>query len=254
MGESLRFGTDSFKSALSCKSKRIGLRARRHMKTFTHRFVIVNRDGVILRRLACGGLFSWGQVEFLPRALEALRMLAEHGFGVLMLCRQSGAAKRLLSPHQMRRIAQRLRLEVALSGGKIEKVYCCAHAEQEGCNCRSADAELIHGALEEFGLNAAETFFVSDSKDEVEAAAAQGCPGILVQRDAFLRICHAEDVGLEIASSLYEAAERIISLAGEQVPENAVATETAAPVEEALPVQARPTRDALHWLHHGPAE
>jgi histidinol phosphatase-like enzyme len=91
------------------------------------RYVLMDRDGVIGRRIAGGLVASWNQFEFLPGALAGLRFLAEHNFRVLVVSNQPGVDMGLLSAAELRALTQRMLLEVALAGGSIEQVYYCAH-------------------------------------------------------------------------------------------------------------------------------
>jgi D-glycero-D-manno-heptose 1,7-bisphosphate phosphatase len=175
------------------------------------RCVLVGRDGVINRRLACGEVLSWKQIEFLPRALDGLRLLAEHGHDVLVISNQQGVGKGLLCPHELHRLTRRLLLEVALAGGKIDKVYYCTHAPTDGCGCRAPRPGLLRRAMAEYALRAADTYVISDSSEDMEAAAVAGCPAILLQRNAFLTSgVNGDGGGVEIASNLHEAAELIV--------------------------------------------
>lgn len=53
------------------------------------RCVLLDRDGVINRRIPNGYVTSWEQFEFLPRALDALRLLAEGGHRALVVSNQA---------------------------------------------------------------------------------------------------------------------------------------------------------------------
>jgi histidinol-phosphate phosphatase family protein len=175
-----------------------------------HRYVVLRRDGVLIRRLARGDIRSWNQVEFLPRALDGLRLLAANDYGVLVMASQPHIGKGLHYTDELELLTQRLLLEVALERGRIDKVYYCTHTTSENGHIRGPARELLGRALGEHGLRAAVTSFISDSIDDLTVAAAMGCPGILLRRDAFLRPRAAEDAGHEVATSLYEAAERIV--------------------------------------------
>jgi D-glycero-D-manno-heptose 1,7-bisphosphate phosphatase len=185
------------------------------MERAVQRCVVVGRDGVILRRLANGRVLSWREMEFLPRALDGLRLLANYGFGVLVVPNQECAEKGWLRPHEQQQVARRLMLEAALAGGRIDQLYHCVHAQVEACNCRSPQSGLLRRAVAEHALVAAETYVIGASAEEMEAAAVAGCPAILLRRDAFLDSGAAESGGSEASvGSLYEAAEIIVKRNG----------------------------------------
>lgn len=173
--------------------------------------VILGRDGVINRRVKPGGVRCWQQFEFLPRTLEALRLLAQNGFGVVVSSRQECPGNGGPSANELEKLTRRFLLEVALAGGKIDRVYHCTHSAAAECDCLAPQPNLVRRVLADYGLQAEETYFLSDSIEDVEAAGVAGCRAILLRRDAFLTSGEPGSGGCgEIATNLYEAVERIL--------------------------------------------
>ncbi|HEY2461187.1 MAG TPA: HAD family hydrolase [Candidatus Acidoferrum sp.] len=190
------------------------------MGALKQQFVLLDRDGVINRRVRGGYVTSWDDFEFLPRALDALRLFAENGYATMVISNQACVGKGLLSASGLDAITRRLLLEVALSGGNISQIYYCPHTEQDGCSCRKPKPGLIERARTEHSFLPEETFLVGDSVSDQIAAEAAGCSSILIQRDAFLHSRNGESKLRNVATSLYEAAEMILAsqhvLAGAQ--------------------------------------
>src|SRR5947209_5658012 len=92
------------------------------------RYVLMEREGIINRRGHCGGVKSWEQFEFLPRALDALRLLAENDYVALIVSSQPGVGQGGLLQKDLEAVTRRLLLEVALSDGNIADAYYCLHA------------------------------------------------------------------------------------------------------------------------------
>ena len=181
-------------------------------------YILVDRDAIMLSLVNSYGVSSGKQVEFLPRALHGLRSLTQHGYGVLVLCYEGCAGSDALRPHQLRQIEHRFRLEIALAGGKIERLYCCAHKTERACHSHRPALGLALRALGDFGLNASHTHIVTPSEEHLDAALSAGCPGVLLRREAFLRSETSLVGSAVVASDLLEAAEWVVSLAGTQVP------------------------------------
>jgi D-glycero-D-manno-heptose 1,7-bisphosphate phosphatase len=176
------------------------------------RYVLLEREGVISLRNAGGDARCRPQFEFLPRALDALRLLAAEDYAGIIVSRQSWACKGLGSSSELDVITRRLLLEVALSDGHIAGVYYCRHKDEDACNCYAPSGGLIARAKAEHGFTLEDTYFVGEKELGLGAAIAAGCPSIRIQRDAFLQ---AETGGKEaggVASSLYEAVEQILAL------------------------------------------
>lgn len=175
------------------------------------RYVLLDRDGVISRRNSNGHANSWDQFEFLPRALEAMRLLAVNDYAGIVISRQTCAGDREKSSSELDVLTRRFLTEVALSEGHIAKVYYCRHGKEDQCTCYRPSVGLIERAREEHGFRLEETYFIGEREPDLRAAAAAGCPCIRIQRDAFLQ-CHAMcEEPHRAASSLYEAAERIVA-------------------------------------------
>jgi D-glycero-D-manno-heptose 1,7-bisphosphate phosphatase len=182
------------------------------MKKDRERAIILMRDGVINRRAGIGCVRDWQQFDFLPGALKGLRLLAEYKFTVLVIANQDSLEKGQRSPNELRRVTQRMLLEVALAGGNIEKVHCRPDEPYENRYCPTPLVGLLMQAITEHGLCVEETYLVSDSAEDLVVGKQIGCPTVELRRDAFLNEgLSASDGHHEIASNLYEAAERIVS-------------------------------------------
>jgi D-glycero-D-manno-heptose 1,7-bisphosphate phosphatase len=177
------------------------------------RYVLLERDGVINRRLPAGYVPSWERFQFLPRALEALRLFAQHGYTALVISNQSCVGQGLLAPSALESITRRFLMEVALTGGNIGQVYYCKHSEEEHCSCRKPLPGLVVRARVEHRFTAEETYFVGNSESDIAAAGAAGCPAIMIRRGAFLdRYKPGVPNQPIITSNLHEAAELIVAL------------------------------------------
>lgn len=176
------------------------------------RYILLDRDGVINRRRADVHAPCWEAFEFLPRALEALRLLAVHRYAGIVISRQPCGGDGLQTSAELDAITRRFLMEVAISEGHIAQVYYCRHEEEDGCNCYEPNAGLIARAKSDHGFRVQETYFVSGSEFELDAAAAAGCPCVRIQRDAFLQTRQEDEEPCTVASSLYDAAEQILAL------------------------------------------
>lgn len=106
------------------------------MSVAKKRYVLLDRDGVINQRMPGRYVTSWSQFQFLPRVLEGLRLLADHGYTAIILSNQACVSEGILSSKDLDVITHRFMLEVALSGGHIAQVYYCRHSPQDECGCR----------------------------------------------------------------------------------------------------------------------
>jgi D-glycero-D-manno-heptose 1,7-bisphosphate phosphatase len=176
-------------------------------------YILLDRDGVINRRMPHGYVTSWTQFEFLPRAVDALKLLAAKGYKVIVVSNQACVSKGLMSSDALADVTRRFLEEVENNGGRIDGVYYCPHQDRDGCDCRKPKPGLLLQAQREHGFALAETFMVGDSEGDLMAAHEAGCPAILVGTGEPAR---AEAQLLPygpraIAEDLYEAVQLVLS-------------------------------------------
>jgi D-glycero-D-manno-heptose 1,7-bisphosphate phosphatase len=138
--------------------------------------VILDRDGVLNRKPPRAHYVrSWDEFEWLPGAREALRLLNESGYRVVVVSNQAGIARGAMTENQLGDIHRRMRQEARLAGGEIEAVYYCAHDWGAGCECRKPNPGMLFQAQRELHLDLSRTLFVGDDPRDREAAERAGC-------------------------------------------------------------------------------
>lgn len=138
--------------------------------------VVLDRDGVLNKRPAKAQYVrSWNEFEWLPGAKEALRLLKENGYRVIVVSNQAGIGRGYMTEDDLLRIHERMKTEAAEAGGEIEAIYYCPHDWNEGCECRKPKPGLLFQAQRELNLDLSRTPFVGDDERDAEAADAAGC-------------------------------------------------------------------------------
>ena len=135
--------------------------------------VLLDRDGVIIENRD-NYVRSWADVSIYPQALEALARLHEAGYPVALVTNQSAVGRGLLSLAEARQINGRLVGAIERAGGRVEDVYMCPHAPDEGCNCRKPRPGLIWQAAEELGLDLSGSVLIGDALSDLEAGQRAG--------------------------------------------------------------------------------
>jgi D-glycero-D-manno-heptose 1,7-bisphosphate phosphatase len=143
-------------------------------------FVLLDRDGVINRRIVGGYVTCWEKFVFLPDALPALRLLTTHNYHVIVVSNQAGVGKGLMTAANLQEITGKFIGEVERNGGRIRSVYYCTHRAEDDCQCRKPKLGLLITAQAEHHFKFEDTFFIGDSESDLLAAQAVGCPFILV--------------------------------------------------------------------------
>jgi D-glycero-D-manno-heptose 1,7-bisphosphate phosphatase len=179
-----------------------------------NKFVLLDRDGVINRHIPGGYVTSWAEFEFLPWALQGLRMLAQNGYGVLIASNQACVGKGLLSEHGLDSITKQFVSEVRSAGGDIRGVFYCTHLAEANCDCRKPQPGLLLRAQSAYGFHFADTFVVGDSTSDLDAARRVGAPAVLIAPEADGKV---SGWGPRAVGSLYEAVEFILATEAENI-------------------------------------
>jgi len=145
-----------------------------HMK-----LVILDRDGTINR---ASDEFVKSPEEWLPLAgsLEAISRLNHAGFHVVLATNQSGLGRGLFDMAALNAVHSHMVKTLATAGGRIDAIFYCPHAPDEGCNCRKPAPGLLHQIQERYGIDLKGVPYVGDSLRDMQAAHAAGCAPHLV--------------------------------------------------------------------------
>ena len=145
------------------------------------RIIILDRDGVINRKPAKADYVKkWEEFEFLPGAIDAVKMLNEKGFSVFIITNQAGIARKLMTESDLRNIHNNMKDEMETKGAKIERIYYCPHGWDDGCECRKPKPGMFYEVARDYNINLTKTVFIGDDERDLEAGNAAGCHTILV--------------------------------------------------------------------------
>jgi histidinol-phosphate phosphatase family protein len=143
--------------------------------------VILDRDGVLNKRPPRAEYVRRPEeFEWLPGAREALRLLRERNYRVIVVSNQAGVARGAMSQSDVERVNDRMRAESQAAGGRIDAVYYCPHGWDDGCECRKPKPGMLFDAARDFQLDLTRTVFVGDDERDAQAAQAAGCGSVLV--------------------------------------------------------------------------
>lgn len=146
--------------------------------------IFLDRDGVIVRER---GEHTWRLEDFevLPTVVDALKAVRASGKLSVMVTNQSGIGLGLYGHADVERVHAYLHAHLALQGAAIDAVYYCPHHPTRGrCLCRKPGSLLLERAIARYGIDAAASTMIGDRDRDVQAAAAVGVQGILVEPNA----------------------------------------------------------------------
>jgi D,D-heptose 1,7-bisphosphate phosphatase len=143
--------------------------------------VFLDRDGTIIEEVRY--LADPEGVALLPGALEALTLLRDAGFALVVVTNQSGIARGLYGVEDYEAVAQRLVELLAAQGITLDGTHFCPHHPDISgdCFCRKPATGMFRAAVEELGLDSARSFFIGDRIRDLLPAFELGGEGVLVR-------------------------------------------------------------------------
>ena len=143
------------------------------------KLVILDRDGTI-NRASDEFVKSPEEWHPLPGALEAISRLNHAGFHVVLATNQSGLGRGLFDMAALNAVHTHMLKSLAAVGGRIDAIFYCPHAPDEGCACRKPAAGLLQQIEERYGVSLKGVPYVGDSLRDMQAAQTAQCAPHLV--------------------------------------------------------------------------
>ena len=141
--------------------------------------VLLDRDGTIIRdKDYCGDL---DELELLPGAAEALRMLSAAGYLLVIVSNQSGVALGYFDEVAMVACDVRLGTMLQDEGVFIAASYYCVHSDEDGCDCRKPAPAMALMAAKDLSVTLRECYVIGDKTSDIGMAANAGCRSVLVK-------------------------------------------------------------------------
>jgi len=183
------------------------------------RVVFLDRDGTII--VDKDYLTSKEEIDFIPGAVDALKMLKKNGFGLVICTNQSAIARGMMSEDEYSQIERHFLKLLKDNGVEIDGCYYCPHLKEGSvekyaidCDCRKPKMGMFLRARDELGVNMRTSYAVGDSLRDLIPAWQLGVRTILVRtgkgKDAG-KVGLCERFVNQVCDDIYAAAEWIIS-------------------------------------------
>ncbi len=175
------------------------------------RYVLMDRDGVINED---SDDFIKSPEEWRPIAgsLEAIALLNQQGYDVVVITNQSGLARGLFDEAMLTKIHEKMHSLLAEKGGEIAAIYYCPHGSESSCNCRKPKPGLLEQFALEKNVDLNSVYFIGDSLRDVQAALAVGANPILVKTGKGQKTLDQNpNFNIPVFENLYGAVEYILS-------------------------------------------
>ena len=169
----------------------------------------LDRDGVINRKAPEGQYVTrWADMEFLPGSREAVRLLNDAGYVVIVVSNQRCVAKGLITNDELRAMHARMCQEFHAAGAIIDAIYYCPHDNTPPCGCRKPQPGMLFDAAREHNVDLRSSWMIGDSEHDVRAGRNAGCKTVQVMADD-----KSANGGADVvAASLLDATRKILQI------------------------------------------
>lgn len=183
------------------------------------RAVFLDRDGTII--VDRDYLTRKEEIDFIPGAVDALKLLKENGFGLVVCTNQSAIARGMMSEEDYFEIEKHFLQLLEENGVEIDGCYYCPHLKEGSveeyainCGCRKPKMGMFIRACDELEINTRLSYAVGDSLRDLIPAWQLGAKTVLVRtgkgRDAEkVELC--ERFVNKVCDDIYSAAKWIIT-------------------------------------------
>ncbi len=150
-----------------------------------HRAVFLDRDGTVNEEV--GYVNHISRFVMYPWAPEAVRILNDAGFKVILFTNQSGVARGYFPEDLVVEVHTAMTTQLARAGARLDAIYYCPH-HPEGrveqfraeCECRKPRPGMLLRAAREWGLDLAASFVIGDKYLDIRTGHAASASGVLV--------------------------------------------------------------------------
>ena len=170
--------------------------------------VFLDRDGTInIEKNYLHKIEDW---EWIPGAIDAIRMLNEMGFLVVVVTNQAGVARGYYSEHDIKKLHDFISEELKKNYALIDAYYYCPHhpdyTKDDVCDCRKPKAGMLEKAIGDLDIDKNLSYIIGDKVTDIEAGNNIGIKAILVStgygKDECKNVMHAYSKQLDLLQAV----------------------------------------------------
>jgi D-glycero-D-manno-heptose 1,7-bisphosphate phosphatase len=132
--------------------------------------LFLDRDGV-LNKKARAHEYITSSADFIwnNSAQELIKFAKDLGYIVCVITNQQGVGKWLYSLQDVSDIHNGIQSDLQKIDAKIDGFYVCPHLASASCDCRKPEPGLLLQAIHDYDIDITHSFFIGDSKTDIEA-------------------------------------------------------------------------------------
>jgi histidinol-phosphate phosphatase family protein len=147
--------------------------------------VFLDRDGTVSFDVPyCSKAEDFKLLSTVP---EAIKLLNENGFKVIVITNQSGVARGYFTEEALAQVHKKMEADLEKQGAIIDAIYYCPHHPDDKCDCRKPQITLLQRAVKEHDIDISFSSMVGDMQLDIDAGKKLGCKTVLISTDILNR-------------------------------------------------------------------
>ena len=146
-------------------------------KQYQRKAIFMDRDGVISKEINL--LNNPKQLELIPGATEAIKMINKSGYLSIIVTNQPVIARNLCSINELNIIHNTLETMIGKENAFLDAIYYCPHHPDSGypeerkeykiiCDCRKPKPGMLLKAAKEYNIDLKNSFMIGDRETDIE--------------------------------------------------------------------------------------
>ncbi len=147
--------------------------------------VFVDRDGTI--NVDKGYVYKQEEFEYIPGAVDALRLLTEKRVKIYIVTNQAGIARGIYTESDFKALTRHMLDDLARRGVEVADVLYCPHhpegsvaAYSVACRCRKPSPGMLESVMDKEGLDSSCLALIGDKNSDIDAGRSLGIRTYLV--------------------------------------------------------------------------
>jgi len=142
--------------------------------------IFLDRDGVINKEVSY--LSNPNDFEFIEGSIEALKILKQKGFLIIIITNQAGIARGFFTEETLEAIHSKMIRILKQNNIELDDIYYCPHhPDFTGlCDCRKPNTGMLLKAQLEYNIDLTNSYIVGDTLNDIQTGKAARCKTVLV--------------------------------------------------------------------------
>ena len=148
--------------------------------------VFIDRDGTINEQM--GYINHMSRFHVLPGVPEAVKLLNDNDYLVIIVTNQSGVARGYFPIELVDEIHSQMKESLKKEGAEVNAIFFCPHFPRSRvkeyaieCDCRKPNTGMIRQALDEFDIDLTQSYMIGDHFTDLEFASNANIKSIMVK-------------------------------------------------------------------------